>query len=171
MMNTSKPEFSSIISWLLSKVQGYPLCIRGISLLWLGFFRSISLQPENTLQDSLRLLTLWFKFGGADQVSGIVREGLATVPVDTWLQVIPQVRHRAQGPTSLLMLLSAHRSNPNSVTEYSKHDQSPPDRSRKGSPTSAYLSLDRRFQVHKYHPSTSSRYRYVRSSSTQPTPC
>ena len=62
-----------------------------------GFFRSISLQPENTLQDSLRLLTLWFKFGGADQVSEIVREGLAAVPVDTWLQVIPQVCYNLQG--------------------------------------------------------------------------
>jgi len=69
------------------------------SLLCVGFFRSIALQPENTLQDSLRLLTLWFKFGGADQVSGIVREGLATVPVDTWLQVIPQVRYNLQGST------------------------------------------------------------------------
>ena len=74
-------------------------------------------------------------------------------------------------PTSLLMILLAHRPNPNPVTEYSKHDQSPPDRCWEGPPTSAYLPLDRRFQVYKYHPSTSSWCGDDRSSSTQPKPC
>lgn len=88
-----------LIDHIVAAIEGMRLfwgCIH-VSLLCIGFFRSISLQPENTLQDSLRLLTLWFKFGGADQVSEIVREGLAAVPVDTWLQVIPQVCYNVQG--------------------------------------------------------------------------
>ena len=35
-----------------------------------GFFRSIALQRKtNALQDILRLLTLWFKYGAQDEVS------------------------------------------------------------------------------------------------------
>ena len=56
-----------------------------------GFFRSIALQNENALQDTLRLLTLWFKFGDHDDVSNAMAGGFANVDVDTWLEVIPQV--------------------------------------------------------------------------------
>ena len=57
----------------------------------LGFFRSIALRGENSLQDTLRLLTLWFKFGAQDEVSHAIANGFSTVEVDTWLEVIPQV--------------------------------------------------------------------------------
>lgn len=40
-----------------------------------GFFRSISLSKGNSLQDTLRLLTLWFKYGSADQVAAAMSEG------------------------------------------------------------------------------------------------
>lgn len=56
-----------------------------------GFFRSIALQNENALQDTLRLLTLWFKFGAHDDVSQAMASGFSVVEVDTWLEVIPQV--------------------------------------------------------------------------------
>jgi FKBP12-rapamycin complex-associated protein len=56
-----------------------------------GFFRSIALRGENSLQDTLRLLTLWFKFGAQDKVSDAIANGFSTVEVDTWLEVIPQV--------------------------------------------------------------------------------
>ena len=56
-----------------------------------GFFRSIALRSENALQDTLRLLTLWFKFGAHDEVSHAIASGFSTVEVDTWLEVIPQV--------------------------------------------------------------------------------
>jgi FKBP12-rapamycin complex-associated protein len=56
-----------------------------------GFFRSISLHNEDALQDTLRLLTLWFKFGAHDDVSHAMGSGFSTVEVDTWLEVIPQV--------------------------------------------------------------------------------
>ena len=57
----------------------------------LGFFRSIALRNENALQDTLRLLTLWFKFGDHEDVSHAMGSGFSTVEVDTWLEVIPQV--------------------------------------------------------------------------------
>jgi FKBP12-rapamycin complex-associated protein len=56
-----------------------------------GFFRSIQLRSENALQDTLRLLTLWFKYGAHDEVSHAMANGFAVVEVDTWLEVIPQV--------------------------------------------------------------------------------
>ena len=57
----------------------------------LGFFRSIALQRTNALQDILRLLTLWFKYGAHDDVSHAMASGFTDVEIDTWLEVIPQV--------------------------------------------------------------------------------
>lgn len=57
-----------------------------------GFFRSIALHNEDVLQDTLRLLTLWFKYGAHDDVSHAMASGFSAVEVDTWLEVIPQVR-------------------------------------------------------------------------------
>lgn len=56
-----------------------------------GFFHSIALRNEDALQDTLRLLTLWFKFGAHDDVSQAMASGFSVVEVDTWLEVIPQV--------------------------------------------------------------------------------
>ncbi|KAL4269010.1 Serine/threonine-protein kinase TOR [Pleurotus pulmonarius] len=63
-----------------------------------GFFRSISLRNEDALQDTLRLLTLWFKYGAHDEVSHAMANGFSTVEVDTWLDVIPQIIARIQTP-------------------------------------------------------------------------
>lgn len=64
-----------------------------------GFFRSISLRNENALQDTLRLLTLWFKFGAHDEVSHAMATGFGSVDIDTWLEVIPQIIARIQTPS------------------------------------------------------------------------
>jgi len=56
-----------------------------------GFFKSIALSKSNSLQDTLRLITLWFKYGYNVEVNAAVSDGLNRVSVDTWLQVIPQV--------------------------------------------------------------------------------
>ena len=56
-----------------------------------GFFRSIALRNRDALQDTLRLLTLWFKYGAHDDVSHAMAGGFSKVEVDTWLEVIPQV--------------------------------------------------------------------------------
>ena len=57
-----------------------------------GFFHSVALSKKgNSLQDTLRLLTLWFKFGHEPAINAAISSGLPTVSIDTWLQVIPQV--------------------------------------------------------------------------------
>ncbi|EJD07323.1 atypical/PIKK/FRAP protein kinase [Fomitiporia mediterranea MF3/22] len=65
-----------------------------------GFFRSIQLRNENALQDTLRLLTLWFKFGSHDEVSAAMATGFSIVDVDTWLDVVPQIIARIQTPST-----------------------------------------------------------------------
>jgi serine/threonine-protein kinase mTOR len=56
-----------------------------------GFFRSIALGPKQSLQDTLRLLTLWFQYGSERAVEQALRAGFTDLSVDTWLQVIPQI--------------------------------------------------------------------------------
>ena len=57
-----------------------------------GFFRSISLGRgrEPCLQDLLRLLTLWFRYGSEPRVEVSLLEGFECVDIDMWLLVIPQ---------------------------------------------------------------------------------
>ena len=57
-----------------------------------GFFRSIALAPPGqNLQDTLRLLTLWFDYGAYEDVQISISDGFTTVSIDNWLQVIPQI--------------------------------------------------------------------------------
>ena len=65
-----------------------------------GFFRSIGLAPGGScLQDALRLLTLWFKYGVLPEVNAAVGDGIYAVPVDSWLQVLPQLIARIHVPS------------------------------------------------------------------------
>ncbi|KAG0356937.1 phosphatidylinositol kinase- protein kinase tor1 [Podila minutissima] len=64
-----------------------------------GFFKSIALSAGNSLQDTLRLLTLWFKYGHRSDVSAILANGFGAVSIDTWLQVIPQLIARIHAPS------------------------------------------------------------------------
>jgi len=50
------------------------------------------------LQDALRLLTLWFRYGRYQEVNIAVQEGFKSVSIDTWLQVIPQLIARIDTP-------------------------------------------------------------------------
>eukprot|EP01117_Protostelium_nocturnum_P014316 TRINITY_DN5444_c0_g1_i3.p1 TRINITY_DN5444_c0_g1~~TRINITY_DN5444_c0_g1_i3.p1 ORF type:complete len:2209 (+),score=787.54 TRINITY_DN5444_c0_g1_i3:161-6787(+) len=63
-----------------------------------GFFKSIALGPAQSLQDLLRLLNLWFKYGQLREVETALTEGFTTVSIDTWLQVIPQIIARIHSP-------------------------------------------------------------------------
>ncbi|KAJ3215347.1 phosphatidylinositol kinase- protein kinase tor1 [Dinochytrium kinnereticum] len=63
-----------------------------------GFFQSIALSKDNSLQDTLRLLTLWFKFGYQAEVNSAIADGFNSVTIDTWLQVIPQLIARIHEP-------------------------------------------------------------------------
>ena len=73
-----------------------------------GFFRSIALSSTSSLQDTLRLLTLWFAHGGDPEVNVAVTEGFQSVSVDTWLEVIPQLIARINQPNSRVRQ-SVHR--------------------------------------------------------------
>ena len=63
-----------------------------------GFFESIALASGSSLQDTLRLLTLWLAHGGSSEVNAAVTEGFTRVSVDTWLEVIPQLIARITQP-------------------------------------------------------------------------
>ncbi len=65
-----------------------------------GFFKSIALSSSSSLQDTLRLLTIWFAHGGDHEVNAAVTEGFASVSVDTWLEVIPQLIARINQPNA-----------------------------------------------------------------------
>ncbi|KAH8916272.1 hypothetical protein BT69DRAFT_1340381 [Atractiella rhizophila] len=73
-----------------------------------AFFKTISLSQGTALQDTLRLLTLWFKYGDHKEVAGAIAEGYSSVSIDTWLEVVPQLIARIQaksGPTRKLVQL------------------------------------------------------------------
>lgn len=73
-----------------------------------GFFRSISLSKGKSLQDTLRLLTLWFKYGSQQEVNAAISEGFENISIDTWLQVIPQIIARIHVPSSHVRRLVSH---------------------------------------------------------------
>lgn len=70
-----------------------------------GFLRSIALSPGNSLQDTLRLLTLWFTYGYQHGVNQAIAQGMATVNIDVWLEVVPQIIARIQTPRQTIQQL------------------------------------------------------------------
>jgi FKBP12-rapamycin complex-associated protein len=70
-----------------------------------GFFRSIALARLHALQDLLRLLTLWFRYGGSSRVEAVLREGFESVDVDMWLLVVPQLIARIAAPNARISKL------------------------------------------------------------------
>lgn len=67
-----------------------------------GFFRSINLLQGNSLQDTLRLLTLWFEYGHYTEVYDALVDGMKWIEINTWLQVIPQLIARIDTHRSLV---------------------------------------------------------------------
>ena len=68
-----------------------------------GFFQSIALTSGSgddrlILQDILRLLTLWFKYGAYPEMDAVMVDGFDRVSIDNWLQVIPQLIARIHTP-------------------------------------------------------------------------
>lgn len=70
-----------------------------------GFFKSINLSKGSSLQDTLRLLTLWFEYGQWPEVYQAISEGLHEIEKNTWLQVIPQLIARIDSPRALVSSL------------------------------------------------------------------
>ncbi|CAF4879166.1 unnamed protein product [Pieris macdunnoughi] len=67
-----------------------------------GFFKSINLSHGSSLQDTLRLLTLWFDYGHHPAVHEALVEGIRTIEINVWLQVIPQLIARIDTPRPLV---------------------------------------------------------------------
>lgn len=109
-----------------------------------GFLRSIALSPGNSLQDTLRLLTLWFTYGYQHGVSEAIAEGLPTVNVDVWLEVIPQV---CEILACLRALMPDHRAYPHAPPSDPAPHCPLAARRRQSAPASAHLPLDGRFKV------------------------
>ena len=55
------------------------------------------------LQDVLRLLTLWYRYGAFEDVRAELEGGFKTVPVDTWLVAIPQLMARIHVEDSFIV--------------------------------------------------------------------
>ncbi|PWA90617.1 target of rapamycin [Artemisia annua] len=61
-----------------------------------GYFHSIACAAhakgvDDSLQDILRLLTLWFNHGAAAEVQIALQRGFSHVNINTWLVVLPQI--------------------------------------------------------------------------------
>ncbi|KAK5128460.1 hypothetical protein LTR85_003128 [Meristemomyces frigidus] len=67
-----------------------------------GFFKSIALSSNSSLQDNLRLLTLWFAHGKHQEVTHSVTQGISSVSIDNWLEVIPQLIARINQPHKIV---------------------------------------------------------------------
>lgn len=56
-------------------------------------------------QDILRLLTLWFYHGASRDVQDALQKGFDSVPVETWLAVLPQIIARIHSNTPAVRTL------------------------------------------------------------------
>lgn len=61
-----------------------------------GYFHSIACAAnskgvDGSLQDILRLLTLWFNHGATEEVQKALKKGFSLVNINTWLVVLPQI--------------------------------------------------------------------------------
>ncbi|KAL5705931.1 non-specific serine/threonine protein kinase [Ranunculus cassubicifolius] len=70
-----------------------------------GYFHSIACAAtakgaDDSLQDILRLLTLWFNHGATTEVQMALEKGFAHVNIDTWLVVLPQIIARIHSNNS-----------------------------------------------------------------------
>jgi FKBP12-rapamycin complex-associated protein len=74
-----------------------------------GLLKSIVLsKAKHCLQNTLRLLTLWFEYGQYRDVNDVLVEGIRTVPVEVWLQVLPQLIARIDSPRTSVHQLIRH---------------------------------------------------------------
>lgn len=114
---------------------------------FVGFFRSVALRNENALQDTLRLLTLWFKYGALDEVSQGMAEGFSAVEVDTWLEVIPQVDTGDYHVYPDSYWDSDYRPDSDTECQRATQYQQLAERSWKTSPASSHLPAHRSIKV------------------------
>ncbi|KAI0567624.1 Phosphatidylinositol 3-/4-kinase [Gracilaria domingensis] len=63
-----------------------------------GYFKSIDLKSKTATEDSLRVLTLWFNFGGLDSYYEEFDRGFEKTNITMWLEVVPQIIARLYTP-------------------------------------------------------------------------
>ncbi|CAF3785120.1 unnamed protein product, partial [Rotaria sp. Silwood1] len=74
-----------------------------------GLFKSIVLsKAKHCLQNTLRLLTLWFEYGQYHEVYEVITNGYQTVPIEVWLYVLPQLIARIDSSKPLVNKLIRH---------------------------------------------------------------
>lgn len=76
-----------------------------------GFFNSIHLGGSSSgkglmLQDTLRLLSLFFTYGHIPEVEEALQKGFTTADITTWMDVIPQMIARLSQNTNMYRMLS-----------------------------------------------------------------
>lgn len=57
------------------------------------------------LEDTLRLLALWFDKGDVNEVHAVLKDCLKQLPVETWLEVIPQLIARLDSKDKMVGLV------------------------------------------------------------------
>ncbi|EXB61547.1 Serine/threonine-protein kinase TOR [Morus notabilis] len=78
-------------------VRGYPIvAAQFVVAAVTGYFHSIACAAnakgvDDSLQDILRLLTLWFNHGATVEVQMALQKGFSLVNINTWLVVLPQI--------------------------------------------------------------------------------
>lgn len=80
--HNSRGHHSAVSGYVEAAVKGYFYSIA---------FASSSKGGDDSLQDILRLLTLWFNYGATHEVKTALQEGFSFVNIDTWLVVLPQI--------------------------------------------------------------------------------
>ncbi|CAI5438055.1 unnamed protein product [Caenorhabditis angaria] len=72
------------------------------------FSKALFFAPGSRLEDTLRLLQLWFDYGHQEEVYGKLVENVTDLPITTWLEVVPQLMARLDSsdkekPTQLII--------------------------------------------------------------------
>lgn len=67
-----------------------------------GYFRAIDLCGKSRLEDSLKVLTLWFRYGGYSNMHHEFNRGFDETNITRWLEVVPQIIARLHTPYAVI---------------------------------------------------------------------
>lgn len=71
-----------------------------------GFIKSISIggsEFTETLQDTLKLLELWFKFGDIPEIQKQLKDAYGEIDISCWLNVVPQMIAKLDIPNDIIL--------------------------------------------------------------------
>lgn len=67
-----------------------------------AYFRAIDLCGKSRLEDSLKVLTLWFRYGGYSNMHHEFNRGFEDTNITRWLEVVPQIIARLHTPYAVV---------------------------------------------------------------------